>query len=68
MTDFEKQIAEVINVYSKENESDTPDFILAQYLNACLKAFNEGVNARKKWYGGESNDFARIARIQRKIN
>jgi hypothetical protein len=38
---------------SAENGSNTPDFILAQYLTSCLAAFDEAVNAREKWYGRE---------------
>lgn len=37
---FEGQLRELINRNSKENESNTPDFILAQFLNECLGAFN----------------------------
>jgi len=45
------QIAELLNRFSAENGSDTPDFILAQYLTDCLKAFDHAVNAREIWYG-----------------
>jgi len=54
MSDFERELSELINKHSKENESDTPDFILAEYLNGCLTNFNEATNARRKWY---TNDF-----------
>lgn len=49
MTDFRKKIAEAINCHSKENGSDTPDFILARYLDACLEAFDEAARSRDKW-------------------
>ena len=39
MTDFKKELCELLNKYSKENESDTPDFILAEYLIGSLKVF-----------------------------
>lgn len=45
--DFEKELAILINKYSKENESDTPDFILALYLKCCLANYNETVRARE---------------------
>jgi len=48
---FEKDLAELINKYSKENDSDTPDFILARYLNAVLENFNAAVMDREQWYG-----------------
>jgi len=50
MSDFKKDLTEVINKHSKENESDTPDFILAEYLLDCLRLFNSTFNTRKKWY------------------
>lgn len=40
MKEFEKALTDLINTHSLEGESDTPDFILAEYLTGCLKAFN----------------------------
>jgi len=34
-----------------ENESNTPDFILANYLGGCLRIYNEIVGLREEWYG-----------------
>lgn len=48
---FVEELESLINRYSKENESNTPDFILAEYIEASLLAFNRSVNAREKWYG-----------------
>lgn len=48
---FLKQLQNLINCNSMENESDTPDFILASYLEGCLKVFGESVRAREAWYG-----------------
>ena len=48
---FIRELRAVINRYSKENGSDTPDFILAAYLEACLKAFDKTSRMREKWYG-----------------
>lgn len=50
MNPFEKELEQLINRYSQENGSDTPDFILAQYLLKCLENFNSTVRARKDWY------------------
>ena len=50
MNKFIEELEGLINKYSLENDSNTPDFILAQYLNGCLKIFNETVNNREKWY------------------
>jgi hypothetical protein len=51
MNSFEKELESLINRFSKENESNTPDFILAQYLDNCLKTFNQAVQQRETWYG-----------------
>lgn len=51
MTAFEKDLARVINAHSQENNSNTPDFILARYIDGCLAAFNAAVKHRDKWYG-----------------
>lgn len=48
---FQKELICLINRYSKENDSDTPDFILAEYLRNCLNNYNETMNKRNKWYG-----------------
>jgi hypothetical protein len=48
---FERELERLINRYSQEQASNTPDFILAEYLLACLAAWNAGVQAREKWYG-----------------
>lgn len=50
---FEKELQHLINRYSMENGSDTPDFILAAYLVKCLEAFNATSRHREKWYGKE---------------
>lgn len=50
---FREQLETAINTHSRENGSNTPDFILAEYLAACLAAFDATVNAREKWYGRE---------------
>lgn len=48
---FRKEIETAINRASKENGSNTPDFILAEYLEDCLKAFDKAVTKRDKWNG-----------------
>ena len=50
-TAFRSKLEHLINRESLENESDTPDFILANYLTACLDAFTEASNARAVWHG-----------------
>jgi len=55
---FKKELEFLINRYSKENGSDTPDFILAQFLTGCLKSFDVAVSRRENWYG-HTPEFAR---------
>ena len=48
-----KLIESAINRVSAENGSDTPDFILVEYLVGCLAAYDKAVTSREKWYGRE---------------
>jgi len=50
---LEQDLASVLNRHCIENESNTPDFILADYLRACLSAFKEASRRREQWYGKE---------------
>lgn len=50
-TEFERELSSLLNKHSLENESDTPDFILASYLNKCLEVYNATIKARDKWFG-----------------
>lgn len=52
---FEKELSTVINRFSKENDSDTPDFILAEYMNECLQNFNKTMAKREVWYGRQKH-------------
>lgn len=46
---FMKELRDLINYYSQENGSNTPDFILAEYLDDCLKAFDKATERRSAW-------------------
>ena len=48
---FRRELTAVINKHSKENGSDTPDFILADYLINCLNTFDKALDMRSDWYG-----------------
>jgi hypothetical protein len=50
---FKKDLEKLINNYSLENENDTPDFIIADYLIECLDNYSNIIKARDKWYGDE---------------
>lgn len=48
---LEWELSKLLNRVSAENDSDTPDFILARYLRGCLINFNGATRARDEWYG-----------------
>ena len=48
---FRKELTELLNKHSKEKQSNTPDYILADYLIRSLEAFTAGVNIRERWHG-----------------
>lgn len=48
---FEKELENLLNRYSKEIHSNTPDFILAAYISDSLDAFNAATMERDRWYG-----------------
>ena len=51
MSNFQKELQELINKHCLENESDSPDFILAEYMLDTLDAYNDAVKKRENWYG-----------------
>lgn len=51
--EFEKELTALLNRYSLEGGSNTPDFALAQYLIACLKGFNAAVSGRAKFWSSK---------------
>ena len=50
---FREELEDLINRHSKENGSDTPDFILARYLLGCLTAFDRATIVRTGWYAAD---------------
>ena len=50
-SNFRRELEELINRHSMEQESNTPDFILAMFLHSCLEAFNDAT-ARRTLYNG----------------
>ncbi len=45
--DFQKELASLINKFSFENLSNTPDFVLAEYLYSCLENFNKTIKSKE---------------------
>lgn len=48
---FFQELEALINRHSKENASNTPDFILAEFMEQCLLLFDQATNARSVWFG-----------------
>ena len=48
---FESDLKVLINSYSRENYSNTPDWILAQYMHNCLKVWELTTGLREGYYG-----------------
>ena len=53
ITELQKAISQAINSVSAENGSDTPDFILAEFLTECLMAWNKATKKRTDWHSPE---------------
>lgn len=51
MSPFHDELRALLNRYSMERLSGTPDFILAQFLFGCLDAFGAAVREREEWHG-----------------
>lgn len=51
-TTFARDLARVINCYSVDSVSNTPDHILADYIVGCIRNWNEATRAREQWYAG----------------
>lgn len=51
---FENELSSLLNKYSLENNSGTPDFLLASFLVQCLKAWEETTISRDAWHSPES--------------
>lgn len=50
-SELEKKLTDLINSESRENDSNTPDFILSEFMVACLDAFELTSNKREVWFG-----------------
>lgn len=55
LVDFRAKVESLINSMCLENGSNTPDFILAEYLADCLETFDKAVIRRERWYGRLTN-------------
>lgn len=53
-SELSKKISEAINALSRENKSDTPDFILGEGLEDILTVLEQIIERRETWYGRKS--------------
>jgi hypothetical protein len=51
MSEFRRELERLLNRYSSETDSQSPDFYMAMYLRDCFAAFNRAVVFRDQWYG-----------------
>jgi hypothetical protein len=59
---FSDVLREAINGQSMENGSNTPDFILADFLHSVLNNLDAAIAQRDKWYGVKLEPCARLCR------
>jgi len=52
----------LIHSHLREGDSDTPDYLLAEFLMGCLEAFELAVNKRDGWYSLPHDMFDRKER------
>ncbi len=50
VSEFQKELSDLINKYSRENMSDTPDFILAEFLERCMIAYSIAATKKDQWF------------------
>lgn len=50
---FTRELEALLNKYSKDNETMTPDFILVLYIVGCLDAFKEATHKRDRWFNAK---------------
>jgi hypothetical protein len=65
LRNFKRELTTLLNSYSFENDSNTPDFILARYLLNCLNAWNDAVMERETWHGRTTPAIATTAPDER---
>lgn len=50
---FGKELESLINRYSMEAGSNTPDYILVEFLKTSLENYHTATRLRDNWYGGK---------------
>ena len=50
---FGIELTALLNKYCRENQSGTPDFILAAHLISSLNNLDQSICTRRDWFGGK---------------
>ncbi len=58
--ELRSKLASILNQAHRENVSDTPDFILAEYMLNCLAAAETFLAQRDRYYGVHVNIHAEV--------
>ena len=48
---LKRELAGLLNEHSAENASDTPDYLLAEFMLDSLNAYERATQKRDAWYG-----------------
>ena len=48
---FLKELEFLLNRYGIDSLTGTPDFILAKYLDECIRVYEQAMLARNAWFG-----------------
>ena len=64
---FRKELVALLNKHSVENGSDTPDFMLADFLVDCLVAWNRQTRQRDKWYNPDRGESLGIRHAKQRL-
>lgn len=65
---FKRELQTLINKHCKENGSNTPDFILAEYIHDCLKTFERIIVRRDEWHDFEPKFWDEVGEVLHKGN
>jgi len=50
---FGAELTALLNKHSRENKSNTPDFLLARFMLDCLRSWERSTRGRDEWFGVE---------------
>ncbi|MBO7715829.1 MAG: hypothetical protein J6S85_19860 [Methanobrevibacter sp.] len=52
MTDFKKELTSLLNKHGWDDACETPDFILAEYVEGCLLNLTVAMTMNINWHTG----------------